>query len=181
MPFFYWAEASQILAIGDVDGPLDTNADGVIDVPGHPDLLVREGGRLWLYFGSADHRLDSVKGPVLIGTSGWTNFTIAAPGDRDKDGDVDLIARNGANGELRLYPGTPDGTGLGSGSTATVIGTGWTPANRPLFTAVPDANGDGTSDIWSTGGDGKLYFYPNALGAGTIVGTGGWGSFQDLS
>ncbi|WP_406133054.1 FG-GAP-like repeat-containing protein [Streptomyces zaomyceticus] len=176
----HWENASQILAVGDVDGPLDTNADGVIDVPGHPDLLVKESGKLWLYFGSADHRLDSGKDPVLVGTGGWTGFDLAAPGDRDKDGDVDLIARNGANGELRFYPGTADGTGLGNGTTSTVIGTGWTKANRPLFTAVPDANGDGTPDIWSTTGEGQLYFYPNAVGSGTVVGTGGWSSFQDL-
>ncbi|MEU2117129.1 FG-GAP-like repeat-containing protein [Streptomyces sp. NPDC016459] len=176
-----WANATEILAIGDVDGPLDTNSDGVVDVPGHPDLLVKEGGRLWLYFGSADHRLDSNKDPVLVGTGGWSGFSLAAAGDRDKDGDVDLIARDSSNGELRFYPGTPNGTGLGNGNTSTVIGTAWTTTNRPLFTAVPDANGDGTSDIWSTSGDGRLYFYPNALGAGTVVGTGGWSSFQDLS
>lgn len=177
----HWDNASQILAVGDVDGPLDTNADGVIDVPGHPDLLVKEAGRLWLFFGSADHRLDSGKEPVLVGTGGWSSFDIAAPGDRDKDGDVDLIARNSTNGELRFYPGTKDGSGLGNGTTSTVIGTGWTTTNRPLLTAVPDANGDGTSDIWSTSGEGTLYFYPNATGSGTVVGSGGWSPFQDLS
>ncbi|MFF5280518.1 VCBS repeat-containing protein [Streptomyces sp. NPDC013171] len=177
----HWRTADQILAIGDVDGPLDTNADGVIDVPGHPDLLVKEGGKLWLYFGSADQRLDSYRDPVLVGTGGWSSFTVVAPGDFNKDGYVDLIGRNATNGELRLYPGTKDGTGLGNGTTASVIGTSWTTANRPLLTAVPDANGDGTADIWATTGEGTLFFYPNALGSGRMVGTGGWGAFQGLS
>ncbi|MFD9046374.1 DNRLRE domain-containing protein [Streptomyces zaomyceticus] len=177
----HWKNASEILAIGDVDGPLDTNADGVIDVPSHPDLLVKDGQQLWLYFGSANHYLDN-RQPVLVGTGGWAGFSLAAPGDRDKDGDVDLIARNGATGELRFYPGAgKDGIGLGNGATSSVIGTSWTPANRPLFTAVPDANGDGTADIWSTTGEGTLFFYPNALGSGRMVGTGGWDGFQDLS
>ncbi|MFF0425912.1 VCBS repeat-containing protein [Streptomyces sp. NPDC004520] len=177
----HWSDASEILAIGDVDGPLDTNADGVIDVQGHPDLLVKQGQLLWLYFGSANHYLDSYRDPVLVGTGGWAGFNLAAPGDRDKNGRVDLIARNSATGDLFVYPGTgPNGEGIGNGSTATRIGTGWTAANRPLFAAVPDANGDGTSDIWATTGEGTLYFYPNALGAGTLTGNGGWGGFQDL-
>ncbi|MFE3071580.1 VCBS repeat-containing protein [Streptomyces sp. NPDC059247] len=177
----HWANASEILAVGDVDGPLDTNGDGTVDVPGHPDLLVKEGNLLWLYFGAANHYLDN-RAPVLVGTGGWANYTLAAPGDHDKNGRVDLFARNNATGELRFYPGSgPNGEGLGTGSTSSVIGTGWTPANRPLFTAVPDANGDGTPDIWSTTGDGTLHFYPNSLGSGRMVGTGGWSGFQDLS
>ncbi|MFE5911447.1 FG-GAP repeat domain-containing protein [Streptomyces wedmorensis] len=178
----HWFDGSEILAIGDVDGPLDTNADGVIDVQGHPDLLVKQGNLLWLYFGSANHYLDSYRDPVLVGNSGWSGFTLAAPGDRDKNGHVDLIARNTTTGELFVYPGIgPNGEGLTTAATATRIGTGWTTTNRPLITAVPDANGDGTSDIWTTGGDGVLYFYPNTLGTGVNVGSGGWTGFQDLS
>lgn len=174
----HWSDASEVLAIGDVDGPLDTNADGVVDVPGHPDLLVKQGNLLWLYFGSADHRLDSYRDPKLVGSGGWASFTLAAPGDRNKDGSVDLIARNTTNGELRFYPGTGTSGGFGVSS---VIGTGWTTSYRPLITAVPDANGDGTPDVWTTGGDGKLYFYPNVQGTGNEVGSGGWSGFQDLS
>ncbi|MBD0745306.1 hypothetical protein [Streptomyces sp. CBMA152] len=95
---------------------------------------------------------------------------------------MDLIARNKTTGELRQYAGTgPNGEGLGYGPAATVIGTSWTPAYRPLFTAVPDANGDGRPDLWSTGGDGKLYFYSDIQGGGTEVGLGGWRNFQNLS
>ncbi|MGW4723041.1 FG-GAP repeat domain-containing protein [Streptomyces sp. NPDC004292] len=179
----HWANADQILAIGDVDGPLDTDADGVFDVPAHPDLLVKEGNLLWLYYGSADHHLDSSPGrqPKLVGTGGWAPYDLAAPGDHDKDGYVDLIARHKTTGELRRYSGGKDGATLGSGSHFTAIGSSWTTVNRPLLTAVPDANKDGTPDLWATGSDGKLYFYPNSLGAGTVVGSGGWLSFQDLA
>ncbi|MFF3979177.1 VCBS repeat-containing protein [Streptomyces sp. NPDC001828] len=178
----HWSDASQILAVGDVDGGLDTDGDGTIDVPGHADLLVKEGDQLWLYFGSDSPYLDENRPPVLVGNGGWSGYDLAAPGDRNGDGHVDLIARSRATGELRLYQGTgPNGEGLGSGPTSVVVGTNWTPANRPLFTAVPDANGDAKPDIWSTGGDGRLYFYPSIEGAGTAVGTGGWSGFQQIS
>ncbi|MFE5709607.1 VCBS repeat-containing protein [Streptomyces sp. NPDC056501] len=181
----HWKNATEILAVGDVDGPLDTNNDGKIesgiDVPGRPDLLVKEGGQLWLYFGTASQYLDE-KDPILIGTGGWTDFSLSAPGDYDKNGHVDLIARHKITGELKFYAGTDaTGGGLANGAASTEIGSGWTATNRPLFTATPDANGDGKSDLWATGGDGKLYFYADPRGIGTIVGTGGWSPFQNLA
>ncbi|MER5982260.1 hypothetical protein [Streptomyces sp. NPDC001787] len=105
-----------------------------------------------------------------------------APGDRTGNGHADLIARHRTTGELRLYEGTgPAGEGLGNGTTSTVIGSGWTSANRPLLTAVPDAGSDNKADIWTTGGDGSLYLYPNLSGSGVVVGTDGWLDFQAIS
>ncbi|MCA1217255.1 FG-GAP repeat domain-containing protein [Streptomyces sp. 8L] len=178
----HWANADQILAVGDVDGPLDTDGDGTIDVPGHTDLLVKTGDLLWLYYGSDTLYLDETRPPVLIGNGSWSDCDITAPGDLNQDGHVDLIARNRNTGDLKLYAGTgTNGEGLGSGTASTVIGTNWTTTHRPLFTATPDANLDGTPDIWSTGDDAKLYFYPNSQGGGTEVGTAGWDQFQQLS
>ncbi|MEU3401362.1 FG-GAP repeat domain-containing protein [Streptomyces filamentosus] len=181
-----WADASEILAVGDVDGWIDQDNNGVYeegkDLPGRPDLLVKRGGELWLVFGTASEYLDAVKDPVKIGTGGWTNLSLVAPGDYDKNGHVDLLARDKSNGELKLYRGIDKtGFGLANGSASTVIGVGWTVANRPLFTAVPDANGDGKSDLWATSGDGKLHFYSDPAGGGTVVGNGGWSEFQYLS
>ncbi|MFJ5612928.1 VCBS repeat-containing protein [Streptomyces sp. NPDC093221] len=176
----HFSDADQILAIGDVDGGLDTDGDGTIDVPPHPDLLVKEGDLLWLYFGSDSFYLDETTPPVLVGNGSWSGFDLTAPGDRAGDGHVDLVARSKANGDLRFYNGT--GTnGDGLGSAPTVIGTNWTPANRPLLTAAPDADGDGKPDVWSSGGDGKLYFYSGIQGSGTAVGTAGWNGFQQIA
>ncbi|MEV5687468.1 VCBS repeat-containing protein [Streptomyces sp. NPDC052164] len=178
----HWANADQILAIGDVDGPLDTDNDGTVDIAGYPDLLVKEGNLLWLYYGSKTFYLDAARAPVLVGDGSWSNYDLVAPGDRTGNGHVDLVARHRTTGELRLYEGTgPAGEGLGNGATSTVIGTGWTRTNRPLLTAVPDAGSDNRADIWTTGGDGKLYVYPNLSGSGVVVGTDGWLDFQAIS
>lgn len=176
----HWKNADQIIAIGDVDGPLDTDNDGTIDVAGYPDLLVKEGNLLWLYFGSKSLYLDATRAPVLIGNGSWSNYDLAAPGDRTGNDHVDLTARHKTNGELRLYEGRgPQGEGLGNSHT--VIGSGWTSAHRPLLTAFPDAGSDKKADIFATGSDGKLYFYANLTGSGVAVGSSGWLAFQALS
>ncbi|WP_203686333.1 hypothetical protein [Streptomyces sp. SID14515] len=178
----HWQNADQILAIGDVDGPLDTDGDGTAEVAGYPDLLVKEGNFLWLYFGSASFYLDDARDPVLVGSGSWSPYDLAAPGDRTGNGHVDLLARHQTNGELRLYEGTGlSGEGLGSGPQSTVIGSGWTRSHRPLFTAVPDAGSDNKTDVFATGGDDKFYLYSNISGSGVAVGTSGWLDFQSLS
>ncbi|MEU2432917.1 FG-GAP-like repeat-containing protein [Streptomyces sp. NPDC007861] len=178
----HWSDADQILAIGDVDGPLDTDGDGTTDVPGFPDLLVKQGDLLWLYYGADTFYLDEFRAPVLVGNGAWSNYDLAAPGDRNGNGQVDLLARHKTNGELRLYQGTgPNGEGLGNGTASTVIGTGWTNTFRPLYTAVPDGGTDGKADIWATGSDTKLYLYSNLTGSGVTIGTGGWQNFQTIN
>ncbi|MBB1242227.1 VCBS repeat-containing protein [Streptomyces durbertensis] len=174
----HWQGADQILAIGDVDGPLDLDGDGVIgpdDRPGYPDLLVRKGDQLWLYFGSASGYLDEYleQPPVLIGNGGWSKYELMAPGDITGNGRVDMLARELSLGTLFLHEGTgPAGEGLGVGATGTQIGTGWTAANRPLVTSVPDVLGDGKRSIWATNSAGDLLFYPEIKGSGNNVGTG---------
>ncbi|MCX4732320.1 hypothetical protein [Streptomyces sp. NBC_01363] len=164
----HWAAADQILAVGDVDGPLDTDGNGTVDTPGFPDLLVKEGNLLWLYFGSDSFYLDQNRAPVLLGEGSWADYDLVAPGDRTGNGHVDLIARDRGTGRLHLFEGTGySGEGLGSTSASVVLGTGWTPANRPLIPAVPDADGDTKADVWATGGNDQFYFYPKSRAAGS--------------
>ncbi|QCW77966.1 VCBS repeat-containing protein [Streptomyces sp. S6] len=173
----HWQGADQILAIGDVDGPLDLDGDGTIgpdDRPAYPDLLVKKGDHLWLYFGSPSGYLDEYleQPPVLIGDGGWSGYEIMAPGDTTGNGHVDLLARKTATGELYLHTGTgPQGEGLASGDR-TQIGTGWTTTARPLVTSVPDVLGDGKRSVWATDSAGSLLFYPNIQGSGNAVGSG---------
>ncbi|MGA5461619.1 VCBS repeat-containing protein [Streptomyces cellulosae] len=184
----HWQNADQVIAIGDVDGPLDVDGDGTMDVPGFPDLLVKEGELLWLYFGASSNRLDETQEPILVGARSWSGYDLIAPGDVDGNGHVDIVARQRSTGGLYLYPGTgPAGEGLGQGPTRQQIGTNWGPTNRPLITSPTDTDGNGTPDLWATSPDtGKgLYFYPSitTTGHGTpvVVGSTGWLDFQALS
>ncbi|MER7224981.1 FG-GAP-like repeat-containing protein [Streptomyces rubradiris] len=184
----HWQDADQIIAIGDVDGPLDVDDDGSVDIPGFPDLLVKEGNLLWLYYGASSYHLDETYEPVLVGNGGWSDYDIIAPGDVDNNQYVDILARRRSTGTLYYYPGSgPSGEGLGNSTTRTQIGTGWTPTSRPLITSGGDADSDGKPDLWATSPDtGKgLYFYPAVTNAGhgtpTAVGTHGWLDFQTLS
>ncbi|MGW3087486.1 FG-GAP repeat domain-containing protein [Streptomyces sp. NPDC001108] len=178
----HWATADQILAIGDVDGPPDFDGVGTADAPGFPDLLVKEGDRLWLYFGSPSLYLDADRDPVLIGEGPWSDYDLVAPGDRTGNGHVDLIARDRKTGQLRLFEGTGgSGEGLGDETASIVLGTGWAPADRPLIAAAPGGAGDSGAGLWATGSDDLLRFHPNISGSGVSVGTTGWLGLQALS
>ncbi|MEV0322454.1 FG-GAP-like repeat-containing protein [Streptomyces sp. NPDC050658] len=176
--------ADQILAIGDVDGPTDLDGNGrtdTWDLPSFPDLLVKEGDHLWLYFGHSSGYLDEYAEPVLIGDGGWSDHDLAAPGDVTKNGHIDLLARRRGTGELFTYQGTgPNGEGLGAEADRKRTATGFTPAARPLITSAADADNDGVPDLWSTtdNADQGLNFYPRltagGLGDPAGVGIGAW-------
>lgn len=158
----HWQGADQILAIGDVDGPLDTDGDGEPDAPGHPDLLVKQGDLLWLYYGTDDNRLDLDREPVLIGDDNWANMDLFAPGDTDGDGHVDLGARDRTTGALYIYRGTgEDGDGLADQSQRVQAGSSFTTAANPLITSPGDADHSGFFDLWYTRVSG---------GAATLIG-----------
>ncbi|MFJ5153656.1 FG-GAP-like repeat-containing protein [Streptomyces sp. NPDC088353] len=175
----HWQGADQIIAIGDVDGPLDLDGDGVIgpdDRPGYPDLLVKKGDQLWLYYGSPSGYLDEYadQPPVLLGDGGWSSLDLAAPGVMGEGaGGAAILGREKTTGELYLFTATgPDGAGLGSLAGRIQVGKSWTAVNRPLYTAVPDVRGNGQPGLWATGSNGDLFTYADIRGAGTAVGTG---------
>ncbi|WP_256105607.1 VCBS repeat-containing protein [Streptomyces sp. ODS05-4] len=183
------AAIRQIVSVGDITPDSDST---------NPDFVAVIGDRLWFLPGYSG---GAVYSGYPIGTSGWTNMHLASPGDLDGDGNVDLIARNAANGEVWVYKGrangdadgdgVPDGgtdpSSLGAGSSRVAYATGWTPAARPLITASGDSDGDGISDMWSTTSNTSagLQFLPGRrtglIGAPKVVGTGGWQPFKALS
>ncbi|MFE0173688.1 FG-GAP-like repeat-containing protein [Streptomyces sp. NPDC059002] len=182
----HWNNADQILAIGDVDGPLDIDDDGAPDTAGHPDLLVKEGDLLWLYFGAADHRLDTDREPILIGQDGWQNMDLFAPGDTNGDGRIDLGARDRTTGDLYVYRGTGDnGDGLADQAAKIRTGHNFGTTGVPLITSPGDADGSGKAfDLWFTRSDNALWNY---LDIGSGSGTGmskvsdGWKGYQAIS
>lgn len=181
----HWQQANEILAIGDVDGPLDVDADGTDDIPGYPDLLVRNGDQLWLYYGAPDNHLDSDREPVLIGPSGWENKNILAVGDTDGDGRVDLGTRDRSTGDLYVYRGTSDeGDGLTDEVTKIQAGTSFTPSANPLITSPGDANHSGGFDLWYTRSSTNIlvgYLDPGTDHKTKVEMTGDWTGYQALS
>lgn len=180
----HWSNADQVLAIGDVDGPLDTDGDGTIDAPGYPDLLVKQGDLLWLYYGAPDNRLDSYRDPILIGPDNWAKATLIAPGNAWGDERVDLVSRNTETGDLYLFAGTgPDGDGLADQSTKLKTGSGFTAATHPLIASPGDADHDGYPDLVAVASTGHLWFFPR-LTEGDLpfrdLGDG-WTGYQSLS
>ncbi|WP_266943653.1 FG-GAP-like repeat-containing protein [Streptomyces sp. NBC_00555] len=156
----HWSDADRVAAAGDVDGD------------GAPDLLVRQGAQLWLYYGSAMGYLDFTA-PVAVGGAGgagWEGLTVVAPGDTDGDGLADLWVRDDATGELFAVhgsaggDGTLDTAGWGSGPR-TAIGSGLTRAAYPTLGTSGDLTGDARADLTATTADGATVYF-RATGTG---------------
>ncbi|MEV4016796.1 hypothetical protein AB0J35_40505 [Nonomuraea angiospora] len=145
----HWSDGvRQILAIGDVDGGLDTDGDGQLDVHPYPDLLVNDGEFLWLYFGNGDNRLDSYRDPVLLAgpddplatdASTLAELTMAAPGDYDGDGVTDLVVRydRDDNGDIYVFRGHVSEGGYSVDVTdRRKFGYGFHASRIPMLTAA---------------------------------------------
>ncbi|MEV7676799.1 FG-GAP-like repeat-containing protein [Streptomyces sp. NPDC088752] len=161
-----------------ITAPGDVNRDG------HPDLVATYDGKLYLYTGTSGAK-PAVSAPVLIGSGGWGSMTLSAPGDANKDGRVDLLARDTTDGVLRIYLGQPDGKTF---SDWTEYGRGYTTSFRPLIAGAADANRDGIADMWTTSSDGSLKFYKGGAdihgpidGTSIEVGSGGWQTIKAIS
>ncbi|MCX4982666.1 FG-GAP-like repeat-containing protein [Streptomyces sp. NBC_00572] len=168
--------------------PTDAKVVGVGDTThdGHPDAVLQYDDRLWLHAGVRGSA-PAVAAPRLIGDGGWDTMTLTSPGDADRDGRADLLARDTGNGDLWLYRGSDDGTfgnrvpyGYGYGVTA-----------RPLLAGGADADRNGVADLWATTneGTGTLLFYAGGTGdtgtpvdgARTTVGLSSWNTIRSIS
>ncbi|MFD6973293.1 FG-GAP-like repeat-containing protein [Streptomyces sp. NPDC059949] len=165
--------------------PADTRivATGDISGDGYPDLVAVSGEKLYRYDGVRGPD-PTVKAAVEIGTGGWKDMMTAAPGDSDRDGRPDLLARDAGDGRLWLYRGS--GTGAFPSAGRVEYGFGYFKA-RPLIASGGDANLDGKADMWATTGEGALLFYAGTAqgisdGARTEVAPNGWATgIQSMS
>jgi len=134
-----WAGMTAIQGVGDFDGD------------GWPDVVARDSaGALWLYPNNGAGTGFST--PVALAT-GWQGMTsIVGPGDWNRDGHVDLIARD-ASGNLWMYPGS----GASSLGARASLGAGW---NTLSIAAAGDFNHDGFADLLAATTTGTLYLYP---------------------
>lgn len=125
-------------------------ATGDISRDGRADVLIRDGDG-YLYALPGWNKQVAERVPL---GQGWGGFTIAGVTDWDKDGRPDIVARNEANGELRLYPG---GAAKYTFDAPVTIGTAW--AGYTLA-GLADWDRDGHVDVIARDGSGGLWLYP---------------------
>jgi len=159
-----WGSLTMVRAVGPF-GP-----DNRGDVVGR-----RADGGMWLYPGSSTGAFTA--SPSSLGR-GWNAIDeVAAPGDWDGDGHLDLLGREAATGRLWLYTGTGDGRI----SNRTLVGTGWGGMRQVLSSG--DFTGDGKPDVLALSSGNVLYVYPGNGSGGWLarrVVTAGFGSFNSL-
>ncbi|MGA5497770.1 FG-GAP-like repeat-containing protein [Streptomyces cinereoruber] len=170
--------------IGTVPTTAQIVVPGDVNRDGHPDVVATYDGKLYLYTGTSGAK-PAVSTPIMIGTGGWGVMDLAAPGDANKDGRVDLLARDTRDGILYHYAGLPDGKNFGE---RTEYGRGYTTSFRPLIAGAADADRNGVADTWTTASDGTLKFYKGGTnihgpidGPSIQVGTGGWQTIKSIS
>ncbi|WP_405678830.1 FG-GAP-like repeat-containing protein [Streptomyces sp. NBC_00868] len=165
----HWAQAQQAVAIGSVN---DDNLDGKIGEDDQPDLLVKEGANLWLYFGTATGSL-TPRGldPMLLGNADWQDMTLSAPGDLNGDGLPEIWARSKTTGKIHQYTSrkTTDATAKAAidltvytdpAARTTSIGTGFAGTAWPHLTSLGDFENDGFPDLWSRDNNGVINEFP---------------------
>jgi hypothetical protein len=112
---------------------------------------------------------------VAVGVGGWGPYSPLNLVDWDKDGNMDIIARNASN-QLMLY--RTNGAGTILNETRTVIGTGWN------FNSIHVMNGrDGAGSVGLLARSittNNIIYYPinkNAFGTYKVI-SGGWGPYK---
>jgi hypothetical protein len=146
---------ADVAKVKDVLTPGDLDSDGVQDV-----LTLSPSGALRLHPGGYA-RTPGGLGSYRTVETGWQIYNkVAAPGDLNRDGRADLLART-PSGTLYFYPG--DGTGAFGGRVQ--LGTGWQQYDELI--GAGDLTGDGVGDLLARTPSGALYRHPGK-GNGTL-------------
>ncbi|MGW2042929.1 DNRLRE domain-containing protein [Streptomyces virginiae] len=154
----HWSDAQDISDAGDLGGD------------GEPDLLVKQGAKLWAYTGSRSGYLDMNGAPVLVGDGGWDGVSVLVPGDTDGDGAADLWVRDDTTGDLFAVRGAKDAAGRfdptsWASAQRVKIGSGLGRIAYPTLVSAGDFDRDGLADLAAIGADGRtVWFRATATG-----------------
>ncbi|MET9116045.1 FG-GAP-like repeat-containing protein [Streptomyces longwoodensis] len=142
-----WATSVKAIPFGDLNGDRCN------------DVLVRfSSGAVRLYRPGCNTPLKPTTPYTTLATSGWNQYDVlTAPGDVNKDGRPDLIARNATTGTVYLYKGTSTGTL----SARVKLYDDWKTYKQVV--GAGDLNGDGIGDLLAQDKANNLYRY---LGTG---------------
>ncbi|MFE6890075.1 FG-GAP repeat domain-containing protein [Streptomyces sp. NPDC057694] len=145
-----WATSAVAVPFGDLNGD---NCN---------DVLVRlSSGELRGYRPGCGKALTTSTAYTKLGT-GWNAYDVlTSPGDLNRDGLPDLLARKTSTGDIYVFAGKSDGT-LAAGKK---IRSAWTTYTH--IVGVGDLNGDGIGDVLARREDGTLFRYDGA-GDGTL-------------
>ncbi|WP_431038731.1 FG-GAP-like repeat-containing protein [Streptomyces sp. P6-2-1] len=162
-----WPTTSTFVPFGDALGE------------GGNDLIVRDqSGKAYRYGGNGSGPILPGADKVVVGT-GWNVYdTLTHPGDLNKDGLPDLVARRSDNGDVYAFYGTKDG----KLSAEKKLATNW--KSYTHIVGAGDLDGDGNGDLVARDKDGTLYRF-NGKGDGTFAARakifGNWGgSYTDI-
>lgn len=163
---------TDVSKVKDVLTPGDLDSDGVQDV-----LTLSATGVLRLHPGGYA-RTPGGLGSYRTVATGWQIYNkVAAPGDLNRDGRADLLART-PSGTLYFYAGK--GTGAFGGRVQ--IGTGW--QQYDALIGAGDLDEDGVGDLLTRTPSGVLHRHPGRDGGtfGTRVAVTGanWASYNQI-
>ncbi|MFD7434895.1 FG-GAP-like repeat-containing protein [Streptomyces sp. NPDC059861] len=141
-----WSTSTTVVPLGDLSGDRCN------------DVLVRlSSGAARLYKPGCGQAATPSSPYTTIVTGGWNAYDLlTSPGDLDRDGHPDLIARNASTGTVYLYKGTS----TGKFSSRVKLVDNWKVYKKVI--GAGDLNGDGIADLLAQDKTNNLYRYYGA-------------------
>jgi SpoIID/LytB domain protein len=148
---------------------------GPWDPDNRADVVERDGGTLYYHGGNGRGGFY----PRVAISSGWESINLMlGAGDFDRDGHNDLLVRNGANGQFKLYRGD----GKGGVINTKLVGSGW--SQFRLVVAPGDVTGDNIPDVVAVRASDNAMFLYAGNGAGGVLAprqvSGSWAGYTSL-